>query len=120
MDYKFFRELSGKPIAECESEASTFGDWLSNELSNDENAVCEILDMIEKLQSQQLSSHKVKGHDYTLILNEDEAELHSHLGYWNEEEELPEGTELDQQTEIGCGLQDLKELLLEWRDFIRD
>ncbi len=120
MDYKFFREISGKPIAQCEPEAATFGDWLSHELGNDDSAVSALLGVIEQLQSQQLKSHKVKGHDYTLVLDQDEAELHRHLGYWDEDMALPEGTELDQQDEVGGGLQDLKELLLEWSEFIND
>jgi uncharacterized protein YacL (UPF0231 family) len=120
VDYKFFREISGKPIAQCEPEAATFGDWLSHELGNDDSAVSALLGVIEQLQSQQLKSHKVKGHDYTLVLDQDEAELHRHLGYWDEDMALPEGTELDQQDEVGCGLQDLKELLLEWSEFIND
>jgi uncharacterized protein YacL (UPF0231 family) len=120
MDYKFFRELGGQPVAQCESEASTFGDWLSSELSNDDAAVSEVLDVIDKLQSKQLTSHKIKGQDYTLILDQDEAELHSHLGYFDEDKALPEGTVLDQQTAMGCGLQDLKELMLEWRQFTKD
>jgi uncharacterized protein YacL (UPF0231 family) len=120
VDYKFFRDVSGKPIAQCEEEAATFADWLSNELGNDDGAVSVVLDAIEQLQSQQLKSHKIKGHDYTLVLDQDEAELHRHLGYWDEDAALPEGTELDEQDEVGCGLQDLKALLHEWREFIND
>lgn len=118
MDYKFYKEISGKPVAECEPEASTFGDWLTAELGNNSEAVTALLTIIEQLQSDELQSHKLKGNDYTLILDQDEAELHSHLGYWDEDAELPEGTELDQQTALGCGLEDLKELLLEWQEFI--
>ncbi|WP_371196024.1 YacL family protein [Glaciecola sp. SC05] len=118
MDYKFYRDISGKAFAECEAEAATFGDWLSNELSSNADTVSTLLDVIEQLQSGRLSTHKAKGHDYTLILDQDEAELHSHLGFWDEDTELPEGTELDQQIATGCGLQDLKELLIDWHEFI--
>lgn len=119
MDYKFFRDIGGKAFAECESEVSTFGDWLSNELSNNDEKVSAILDVIKQLQNGEFSTHKIKGHDYTLILDSDEAELHAHLGYWDDDIALPEGTELDQQTAVGCGLQDLKELLVEWQRFIK-
>lgn len=118
MDYKFYRDIDGKTLVECEPEASTFGDWLSNELGNNVAKVSDLLNTIELLQSAKLKNHKLKGHDYTLILDPDEAELHSHLGYWDEDIALPEGTELDQQTAIGCGLQDLKELLVDWLEFI--
>ncbi|GAB56576.1 hypothetical protein GPUN_2461 [Glaciecola punicea ACAM 611] len=120
MDYKFFRDVSGKPTAECEEEAATFGDWLSNELSGDDSAVADVLVIIEQLQTQAIKTHKIKGHDYTLVLDQDEAELHRHLGYWDEDTPLPEGTELDLQDDVGCGLQDLKELLLDWQDFVKD
>jgi uncharacterized protein YacL (UPF0231 family) len=118
MDYKFFREVAGKPSAECEDEASTFGDWLTNELGDNTEAVVALLAVIDQLQSGELKTHKLKGHDHTLILDEDEAELHSHLGHWDEDDALPEGTELDQQDAMGCGLEDLKELLIAWAEFI--
>jgi uncharacterized protein YacL (UPF0231 family) len=118
MDYKFVRDVTGTPFAECDAEASVFGDWLNNEIGSKPEAVAAVLQVIEQLQSGQLNAHKLKGRDYTLILDADEAELHSHLGYWDEDAELPEGTELDQQTATGCGLQDLKELLLDWHEFI--
>jgi uncharacterized protein YacL (UPF0231 family) len=118
MDYKFFREVSGKPSAETEDEVSTFGDWLSNELGDNSSAVKALLAVIEQLQTDQLKSHKQKGHNHTLVLNQEEAELHSHLGYYDEDEGLPEGTQLDQQDAMGCGLEDLKELILAWLEFI--
>jgi uncharacterized protein YacL (UPF0231 family) len=118
MDYKFVRDVTGAPLAECDEEARIFGDWINNEVGHTPEAVSAILMIIEQLQTGQISTHKIKGHDYTLILDSDEAELHSHLGYWDEDAELPEGTELDQQTAIGCGLEDLKELLLDWHEFI--
>jgi uncharacterized protein YacL (UPF0231 family) len=120
MDYKFYRELGGQAIAECEPEVSTFGDCLTLELSKNESEVSGLLKVIEKLQSKQLTSHKVKWNDFTLILSQDEAELHTHVGYWDSEEDLPEGTELDTQGEQGCGLQDLKELLTDWYEFLCD
>lgn len=112
--------MSGKPIAECEEEGATFGDWLSVELGDNGTALSEVLSIIEQLQSQSIKHHKIKGQDYTLVMNEDEAELHRHLGYFDEDAELPEGTELDLQNEVGCGLQDLKELLLDWQEFVND
>lgn len=120
MDYRFMREISGKPIAQCEDEASSFGDWLTNEIGDDKSATAALLDAIEKLQSSQLATHKLKGHDHTLVLDQDEAMLHNHLGYWDEDQALPEGTELDQQDAMGCGLQDLKELLISWAEYIEN
>jgi uncharacterized protein YacL (UPF0231 family) len=118
MDYKFVRDITGAPLAECDAEASIFGDWLNNELGNKPEEVAVLLSIIDQLQASELRVYKVKGHDYTLILDTDEAELHTHLGHWDEETELPEGTELDQQIATGCGLEDLKELLLDWHEFI--
>jgi uncharacterized protein YacL (UPF0231 family) len=117
MDYKFYTDVSGKPIAECDEDAATFGDWLSNEFCSAE-ALEQVFIAIQALELQHVKTHKIKGHDYTLVMDADEAQLHRHLGYWDESAELPEGTELDMQNEVGCGLEDLKELLLDWQEFV--
>ena len=117
MDYKFFTDASGKVIAQCDEDGAAFGDWLSNELYT-ATAVEAVLEIIQQLELGTIKAHKMKGQDYTLVLDEDEAQLHRHLGYWDEDAELPEGTELDMQDEVGCGLQDLKELLQDWLEFI--
>ncbi|MFC4700674.1 YacL family protein [Glaciecola siphonariae] len=119
MDYKFYKDVSSNPVAECESEVSAFGDWLSSEIGTCRDTVLNLLKVIAQLQSGQLTSHKLKGNDYTLNLDTEEAELHTHLGFYDEDIELPEGTELDQQTAVGCGLQDLKEMLEQWYAFIQ-
>lgn len=117
MDYKFYTDVSGKPIAECDEDAATFGDWLSNELNSDA-ALNKVFGSMQQLDLGHIKTHKIKGHDYTLVMDADEAQLHRHLGYWDDSAELPEGTELDMQNEVGCGLEDLKELLLDWQEFI--
>lgn len=117
MDYKFLRDVSGKPIAQCE-EVSTFGDWLTDDLGGNSEKVSALLETISQLQTNQLSTHKLKGQNYTMVLDQDEALLHIHLGYWDEDADLPEGTELDQQSAVGCGLEDLKDLIVAWEEFI--
>jgi uncharacterized protein len=116
MDYQFYRDVTGRPIAEC--ELGHFGDWLSHEIGDDMQAIQGLLANIVQLESKQKRRVVVNGKDYDLVLDQDEAELQFKTMLWQEDDELPEGTELDENLQIGCGLEDIKQLIEAWLDFL--
>ena len=116
MDYQFYRDITGKALAECEIEA--FADWLSHDLAANQSQITQLLNIIERLENQQIKHEKFRGQDYCLHLNQDEVELEALFVGFADEEALPEGTEFEEPLLVGCGLEDLKHLLLAWQDFV--
>lgn len=117
MDYQFYYDVSGMPRAECEITA--FGDWLSYDLANQSAQIEQLLTVIQQLSQRQIKSSTFEGREYCLNLNQDEVELSTHfVAYSDDTETLPEGTEIDETTDSGCGLEDLHGLLLAWQKFV--
>ena len=116
MDYQFYRDVTEKPLAECEIPA--FGDFLSHDLASNHSQISELLKIIENVENQQKKHDKFTGRDYCLHLNQDEVELQALFVGFADEDELPEGTEFEEPLLEGCGLADFKQVLLAWQEFV--
>lgn len=117
MDYQFFWDTTEQPVAKCELDMELFGDWLTNDIGAQLEQIQLLLAAIEQLLNKQQATFNYTKGDYHLRLDADEAELTSRFSQVFEEE-LPEGTELDEHMACGCGLEDLHHLLINWRNFI--
>lgn len=121
MDYQFIRNENAQPVAEFSMGAEAMARWFNEELGCDKNKITQLLDIISQLQRKQITTYLLKGTEYQLHLDTEEAEV---LSKWlsNEApEDLPEGTELyDQESIAGCGLEDFKQVLESWQDFINE
>lgn len=121
MNYQFIRDLEGSPIAQFDMGSETFSRWFSEELGNDKNKIAALLDIIQKLQSEQLKEYVLQGAEFNLSLDSDEVEIRSKTLDVDAPTELPEGTELyDQESISGCGLEDFNRVLGSWSDFVSE
>lgn len=121
MDYLFTRDLNAHPFAEFSMGAEAMGHWFNEELGCDKNKISQLLHIISQLQCKQLTSYKLKGKEYLLQLDSEEAEITSKWLANEAPEDLPEGTELyDQESIAGCGLEDFKHILESWQNFISE
>jgi uncharacterized protein YacL (UPF0231 family) len=116
MDFQFTTDITGLPIAKCDTECEAFGDWLSNDISVDKTTIDALLNTLDSLVNKQINSYKFSGKIYYLVFADDEVELflNNHRVTNSEftEDDIPYGPE------AGCGLVDFQQLLQEWRDFI--
>ncbi|MGS2719059.1 UPF0231 family protein [Paraglaciecola aestuariivivens] len=117
MDYQFSRNLLGQAIATCELECEAFGDWLTNDLGSDKTQIKALIEIINKLQNQELNHYQHVGKDYHLELDTDEVELSLNNTQisdpnFNQEEHL------GSDNTTGCGLTDLLYLLNAWLDYL--
>jgi len=120
MDYQFTRNENAQPMAIFSMGAETLGRWISDEVGSDQQKIQALLQVIEKLLRKEMAEFQLQGVEYDLQLNQDEIEVLSHELSLSAPEELPEGTELyDQESITGCGLEDFKQVLLSWLDFIQ-
>lgn len=121
MDYQFFRDILGNPVAICELECEAFGDWLSHDIAQNFTQITLLLNITQQLQSNQLVSYQHNGKEYHLLFDYDEVELilnNNHIQNMAPTEE-DEGQELSQlNIQSGCGLADFDALLKSWLLFI--
>ncbi|MFT6991988.1 MAG: hypothetical protein ACJASL_003985 [Paraglaciecola sp.] len=123
MDYQFFHDLLGQPIATCELECEAFGDWLSNDIARDVRQIALLLNTVNQLQTHQLSSYQHIGKEYHLQFDKDEVELilNNNQIQAIETSEDDESQELnDLHVQSGCGLADFYTLLKAWQQFISE
>ena len=121
MDYQFFHDILGNPVATCELECEPFGDWLSHDIAQDLRQISLLLNTIKQLKTNQLASYQHNGKEYHLLLDKDEVELilnnnHIQNQTTSEDDESQELTDLHIQS--GCGLADFHTLLKAWLQFI--
>lgn len=121
MNYQFIRNLTGEPEALFEMGNEAFSRWFSDELGQNQLTLITLSDAIEKLEQRQIKQFVLPGSEFCLSMDQEEVELRANLLERDAPEELPEGTELyDQESMAGCGLEDFKQVLCSWRDFVAD
>ena len=121
MDYQFFHDILGHPVAICDLECEPFGDWLSHDVAQEFEQITLLLNIIVQLQTNQLVNYQHNGKEYHLELDKDEVELNlnnNHIQTMTHSED-DENQELeDLHIQSGCGLADFHILLKAWQKFI--
>ncbi|MCR8923222.1 YacL family protein [Dasania sp. GY-MA-18] len=121
MDYEFTLDEYDRPIAEFSSGFEALGRWLSEEVSNDEQQIEELLDIITQLEQKRINSRQLFGRDAQLTLSHNEVEAIALALTEDSSYELPEDTQLyNDESEASCGLLDFKEAVLAWQQFINE
>lgn len=120
MDYQFTRSIRGKVQAEFEHELMLLGMWFTEELASDLKSLRTLLDKVSDLESGHIHEWKINGKDINLVMDKDEVTVFRTATSSHNVEYLPEGTEIDSLSEsAGCGLEDFKQVLHSWQDFIQ-
>lgn len=121
MDYRFFYNERQLPCARLSMDHEAFGNWLTDELSNDSARLQEILTVVREIEQGERTEFEWKGHDFLLHLDRDDAEVVALELLQNHSlEELAEEDMdfYDAESRAICGLEDFRDLLIEWRDFL--
>jgi uncharacterized protein len=119
VDYEFTLDEYDEPVAKFSIGHEAIGRWLSEELSNNQLLISELLDNIRRLEQRDINQHHVKGHKFQLRLSRDQIEVIGLALDIDVDEELPENTNLyDQELYAECGLQDFKQAVLSWQGFV--
>lgn len=121
MDYQFFHDILGQPLASCELECEAFGDWLTHDIAQNVEQISLLLNTIQQLQTNQLTSYQHNGKEYHLEFDKDEVELmlnNNHIQGMAPRAD-DESQELDDlHIQSGCGLADFYTLLKAWQQFV--
>jgi uncharacterized protein YacL (UPF0231 family) len=118
MDYEFTLDEYDRPVAIFSSGFEALGRWFTEEL-NDHELIHELLGVVEHLEQQRIQRRQLFGRDSQLDIDQDEVTVTATALGSDAYEELPEGTRLyDDEAAASCGLQDFKQALLSWQDFV--
>jgi len=118
MDYEFTLDEYDRPIAEFSMGFEALGNWLSQEVGNDEQALDDLLNIVQQLLQDRISERALYGKESQLQLNR--LEVKAMPLELDREFVLPEHTHLyDDESYASCGLPDFHQALLSWQQFIQ-
>jgi uncharacterized protein YacL (UPF0231 family) len=121
VDYTFRLDDYQRPVAELAMGHEAFARWLSEELGSKLTAIQHLVKTIERIEAGQLHRHQQTGREFQLHIDHDEVEIIALALASDSDDELPEDTELfDQQLYAECGLQDFKQVLRSWQQFVAE
>jgi len=123
MEYEFIHDsLTGSASARFSMEHEIMGPWLEVELGRDISKLTMLFDVIDNLSERQQKDVFITGSEYTLVFSEDSVRVaqNSHFENLDEDERLiEEGLSSDQDHSAECGIEDFRELLVKWSNFIK-
>jgi uncharacterized protein YacL (UPF0231 family) len=119
VDYEFEHNYLGRPSAKFSMGHEAFGRWLTEDLSNDVALVDQILSSIAQVEDKAIGRKNFRGNAFELTVELEQASVRNLSLDYESEEELGDDLALfDQEQMSDCGLTDLKEALVSWREFI--
>lgn len=118
MDYEFRRDLYGHYQAELSMGHEALGLWLSEELGTDLVLAKNLLNKIEQLQKTEYWEHYQPGREFMLTMNPEGVEVQAALLDDSTDEAPDELNHYDQESQASCGLDDFRQLLTTWCEFI--
>jgi uncharacterized protein YacL (UPF0231 family) len=120
MDYEFALDEYDRPIAEFSSGFEALGRWFSEQL-RDQYSISELLMIVEQLEQRRITRRQIFSEDSHLLMTQEEVETKAMILDEEFEDELPENTHLYQDEAYArCGLQDFKQALLSWQQFVEN
>ncbi|MFT5690890.1 MAG: hypothetical protein ACI92E_000213 [Oceanicoccus sp.] len=127
MDYEFTLDEYDRPIAEFSMGFEALGRWLTEELGSEQHNIDDLLDIVIQLEQKRITSRQLFGEDSKLVIDQDQVEVMALALEIERDEEsdnvqtLPENTRLyDDESYAHCGLQDFKQALLSWQEFVQE
>lgn len=127
MDYEFFTDEQGIPVAQFSMDHEAIGSWFTNEIGTDKKRLQELFALIEKHEQQHFKKSHMSGKDLQLEIDQEIVEITAINDFYDrdqnqdEEESSPDSTDLfDAINRADCGLMDFKDALLSWQEFISE
>ncbi|WP_441002183.1 YacL family protein [Pseudocolwellia agarivorans] len=125
MEYEFIHDsLTGSATARFSMEHEIMGPWLEVEIGKNTTKLLELIKVIDNLKERQTKDVIVNGVEYTLIFSEDSVSIISNANFEQiehnlENVEIEQGLNTDFDSSAECGIEDFKELLVKWSNFIK-
>jgi len=120
MDYEYTIDEYGQLNAQFSIGYEAMGLWFNDEIESNQAVISDLLNRIDQLEQRKKSYFHLEGKEFQLRLNWDGVEVLALALGVEVYEELPEDTHLyDQESFSECGLQDFKQAVLMWQEFVQ-
>lgn len=120
MEFEFRKDfITGQATVQTEMDHEAFATWLEME-GQSTQWVEQLIAQIEQIQARAMTEYKLAGSEFSLLLNYAEAQVTNHrLLELGDDEELDDDFSFyNAEIEACCGLDDFKNLLISWLEFI--
>lgn len=121
MEFEFRKDfITGQATVQTEMDHEAFATWLEME-GQSMDWVASLISKICELQNRAITEYKLAGSEFSLLLTHAEAQVINHRLLETEEadEALSDGLSFyNAEIEACCGLEDFKNLLESWLEFI--
>jgi hypothetical protein len=119
MDYDFSTNEYQQLEVVFSTGHEAIGSLLTEDIGQNSEAINALLAIIDQLEAREIYQHEQKGRHFLLTLTRDQVEVSAHILILDEGEEKPESTDFyDDELRAECGLNDFKQVLLAWREFL--
>ncbi|MEH6470104.1 MAG: YacL family protein [Halopseudomonas sp.] len=118
MDYEFSTDLTGRYSAQFSMGHEALGNWLSAEIGDNAARIKTLFEALLRLQQRQAWEFQLEGREYSLELSREEATVRAHALFAETDEFSEELEYYDSESLAQCGLDDFKEMLSAWCQFI--
>jgi len=119
MDYEYTIDEYGQLNAQFSIGYEAMGLWFNEEIESNQAVISDLLERIHQLEQRKISHFHKEGKEFQLRLNWDGVEVLALALGVEVYEELPESTHLyDQESFSECGLQDFKQAVITWQEFV--
>lgn len=121
VEYEFSQTENQTLEVNFSSGSEAVGRWISDELGSDIQKTDDLLSIILELEKRQRPDYQSRGREFQLSIIDCEVQISAHsLDLEYDDEDIPESTNLyNSELESGCGLEDFKAVLLDWRKFVK-
>jgi uncharacterized protein YacL (UPF0231 family) len=120
MEFEFRKDfITGQATVQTEMDHEAFATWLEME-GQSKSWVEALILKIEALQGHTLTEYKLSGSEFNLLLTHAEAQVVNHRLMGNDDDEAltDDMSFYNAEIEACCGLEDFKNLLESWLEFI--
>jgi uncharacterized protein len=125
MEYEFIHDpTNGAASATFSLEHENLGPWLEIELANSTDKLTQLLNAITDIESGKKDEIIIVGHEFSITFDKEDVTVKSNAasgnGLANDDfsaifDELPAS---EQYAMSSCGLDDFRQLLLSWSQFV--
>jgi len=121
MEFEFRKDfISEQATVKLSMGHEAFATWLEQE-GQDIEWIDDLLANILLLQQRVVSDFKLQGSEFSLLINQNEAQVINHSLMNNQDEIDLEGDLVfyDLEIQASCGLEDFLNLIESWSEFVR-